>query len=219
MNFRLSEAEARVLGALIEKDMATPEYYPLSLNALVNACNQKSNREPVVHYDEDTVLEALESLRDKRLSIVQTGGDSRVPKYRHRIAETLNLGNRELAILCVLLLRGPQTIGELKQRTERLHSFDDLDAVESTLNRLAEWQPEPLAARLPKSPGTREARYAHLLSGPVETMAQLETMTQPEAAAPRSADRLEKLEAEVAELREAVEDLKQQLIQFRKQFE
>ena len=213
MNFQLSEAEARVLGALIEKDMATPEYYPLSLNALVNACNQKSNREPVVHYDEDTVLEALESLRDKRLSIVQTGGDSRVPKYRHRIAETLNLGNRELAILCVLLLRGPQTSGELKQRTERLHAFDDLDAVESTLNRLAEWQPEPLAARLPKSPGTREARYAHLLSGPVETLAQAES------AVSRSPDRLEKLEAEVAELREAVEDLKQQLIQFRKQFE
>jgi uncharacterized protein YceH (UPF0502 family) len=213
MNFPLSEAEARVLGALIEKDMATPEYYPLSLNALVNACNQKSNREPVVHYDEDTVLEALESLRDKRLSIVQTGGDSRVPKYRHRIAETLNLGNRELAILSVLLLRGPQTIGELKQRTERLHAFDDLDAVESTLNRLAEWQPEPLAARLPKSPGTREARYAHLLSGPVETVAQ------PETAVPRSPDRLEKLEVEVAELREAVEELKQQLIQFRKQFE
>lgn len=213
MNFHLSEPEARVLGSLIEKDMATPEYYPLSLNALVNACNQKSNREPVVQFDEDTVFAAIESLREKRLAIIQTGGDSRVPKYRHRIAETLNLGNRELALLCVLLLRGPQTPGELKQRTERLHAFDDLDAVESSLNRLIEWQPEPLVARLPRVPGTREARYAHLLAGPVETVAS-------EPALPaRSAGRVEDLESQLAALRQEVDDLKRQFVQFRQQFE
>jgi uncharacterized protein len=214
MNFQLTESEARVLGALIEKDMATPEYYPLSLNALVNACNQKSNRDPVVHYEEDRVLAALESLRDKHLSIVQTGGDSRVPKYRHRIAETLNLGNRELAVLCVLLLRGPQTPGELKQRTDRLHAFDDLDAVESSLTRLIEWQPEPLVARLPRVPGTREARYTHLLSGHVDSAPAESPRTDV-----RADDALASLESQLTDLRAEVDGLKRQFADFRKQFE
>src|SRR4051812_7096821 len=168
MDFELDAAEARVLGSLLEKEIATPEYYPLSLNALVNACNQKSNREPVVNFDEDTVEQALERLRDKGLTSRITGRDVRVPKYAHRLSETFNFGRREAAVMCVLMLRGPQTTGELRGRSERLYTFDDLEAVEATLNRLAEWQPEPLVKKLPRQPGFKEGRYAHLLSGDVE---------------------------------------------------
>src|SRR5436190_2605514 len=165
MDFQLDAAEARVLGAMLEKEIATPEYYPLSLNALVNACNQKSNREPVVQYDEDTVESALESLREKGLSLRSTGRDSRVPKYGQRFTEKFNLGRREAAIVCVLLLRGPQTTGELRGRTERLYTFDDLEAVEGTLHRLAEID---FVKQLPRQPGFKESRWAHLLSGDVE---------------------------------------------------
>src|SRR5919205_4452469 len=138
MDWQLDAAETRVLGSLLEKEIATPEYYPLSLNALVNACNQKSNRDPVVSYDEDTVEAALETLRTKGLAFRITGRDSRVPKHGQRFTEQFNLGRREAALMCVLLLRGPQTPGELRGRAERLYTFDDLEAVESTLARLAE---------------------------------------------------------------------------------
>src|SRR5438105_4089306 len=138
MDWQLDAAEARVLGSLLEKEIATPEYYPLSLNALVNACNQKSNREPVVSYDEDIVEAALEGLRAKGLASRITGADTRVPKHEQRFMEKCNLGRREVAVMCVLMLRGPQTVGELRGRTERLYAFDDLEAVESTLQRLAE---------------------------------------------------------------------------------
>src|SRR5215472_4254040 len=138
MDFQLDSPEARVLGALMEKEIATPDYYPLSVNALVNACNQKSNREPVVSYDEDTVEQSLEELRQKGLALRVTGRDSRVPKHEQRFTEKFNLGRREAAIMCVLLLRGPQTVGELRGRTERLYQFDDLEAVESTLRHLDE---------------------------------------------------------------------------------
>src|SRR5580658_9044860 len=135
MALQLDEAEVRVLGALMEKEITTPEYYPLSLNALVNACNQKSNREPVVNYDDDTVEHALDTLRFKGLAVRVSGRDSRVPKHGQRFTEALNLGRREAAVICLLLLRGPQTVGELRTRSERLYPFEDLEGVESTLNR------------------------------------------------------------------------------------
>ena len=221
MSVPLSDVEVRVLGALIEKDMTTPEYYPLSLNALVNACNQKSNRSPVVGYDEPTVARVIESLREKKLALVLTGRDHRVPKYRHWAWETLGLGPREMAILCVLMLRGPQTLGELKDRTQRMYNFDDLASVEVCLDHLTERQPEPLVTKLARQPGAREPRYAHLLSGevrpsepdaqpaPVQTLAPQDT----------SADRMAKLQSDIDELRSEVLELKEQLSDFRKQFE
>jgi uncharacterized protein YceH (UPF0502 family) len=212
MGFELDEVEVRVLGALMEKEVATPEYYPLSLNALVNACNQKSNREPVVAYDEDTVETALDGLRSKGLAARLSGHDMRVPKHSHRLSEVINLGRREAAVLCVLMLRGPQTAGELRSRTDRLYQFDDLEAVDACLTRLMEWQPEPLVARLPRQVGYKEVRYAHLLSGepPAGPVASVrETRDDPVVRLQGSVDRLE---AEVA-------DLKRQFADFKRQFE
>ena len=211
----LTAVEVRVLGALVEKEMATPEYYPLTLNALVNACNQKSNRDPAVSYDEDTVAEAIDSLREKKLAAVITGAGMRVPKYRELLSESLNLGRRELAILCELMLRGPQTVGELRDRAGRLHPFADLDEVESILRRLMEWQPDPLAVRLARQPGTKEQRNAHLLSGEPAAVASAEA--PPEA--PARGERLAALEAEVRELRNEVRALGERLDKFRAQFE
>jgi uncharacterized protein len=206
---KLHPIEARVIGALIEKEITTPEYYPLSLNALVNACNQKSNRDPVVSFDEDTVVQAIDTLRDKRLASVVSGAGSRVPKYSHRFSETLNLGRREIAILCELLLRGPQTLGELRTRTERLHKFDDPSEVESVIGRLPE-----MVAKLPRRPGEKESRYTHLFSGPVDVPESVVEMPHP----PRQ-DRIAVLEAEVSLLKEEVERLKDQFAAFKKQFE
>jgi uncharacterized protein len=199
MEWQLDPVEARVLGALMEKEVATPEYYPLSLNALVNACNQKSNREPVVSYDDDTVEVALETLRMKGLALRSTGRDSRVPKHGQRFTESFNLGRREAAIICVLLLRGPQTPGELRGRTERLYTFDGLEAVEDTLRRLAEMD---FVKQLPRQPGFKEQRWAHLLSGDVE-VAELPAM----APTPQ-VDRLARLEMELAQLRQEFDDFK-----------
>jgi uncharacterized protein YceH (UPF0502 family) len=209
MDLLLHPVEVRVLGALLEKETTTPEYYPLSLNALLNACNQKSNRDPMVQYDETTVEQALQSLRDKGLLLTVTGAGSRVPKYGHRISERLNLGRRESAILCELMLRGPQTFGELRTHADRMHHFDDVSEVESVVEHLPE-----LIARLPRRPGEKEARYAHLLSGPPEIGA-----VEPDTPAPARVDRLGPLEAEVAQLRSEVEDLKRQLAGFKQQFE
>jgi uncharacterized protein YceH (UPF0502 family) len=215
MGIQLDDVEARVLGALMEKEVSTPEYYPLSLNALVNACNQKSNREPVVSYDEDTVETALAGLRAKGLAVRLSGHDMRVPKHSHRLSEVINLGRREAAVVCVLMLRGPQTAGELRSRTERLYQFDDLEAVDACLTRLMEWEPEPLVARLPRQVGYKEVRYAHLLSGepPAAPVAQVantrETRDDTIARLLASVDRLE---AEVA-------DLKRQFADFKRQFE
>ncbi len=210
----LDAAEARVLGVLIEKEIATPEYYPLTLNALVNACNQKSNRDPAVDYDEATVEQALDGLRRKKLAATLSGAGMRVPKHRELFSEALNLGRRELALLCELMLRGPQTVGELHSRTERLHRFDGVEEVASCLDRLIGHQPEPLAIRLPRRPGTKEPRYAHLLCGEVAPDAVPE-------APPRaqSQDRFAALEAEISELRREIDLLKRELAQFRKQFE
>lgn len=214
MDFTLDADEVRVLGSLLEKEITTPEYYPLSLNALLNACNQKSNRDPAVHFDEDTVERALYTLRDKGLALNITGAGSRVPKFGHRLSEKLNLGRRELAILCELMVRGPQTLGELRTRAERMHPFDDLAEVESVLDRM---MPE-LVTKLPRRPGEKEARYAHLLSGTPEMAIASDEQVSDFVATPRF-DRMAQLEAEVAALRRELEDLKQQFAGFQKQFE
>jgi uncharacterized protein YceH (UPF0502 family) len=212
VEFTLDSVEARVLGALIEKDLTTPEYYPLSLNALTNACNQKTNRDPVTNYDDDAVAEAIGRLRDKRLAAAVTGAGSRVEKYAHRMAEVFNFPARELAILCVLLLRGPQTPGELRERAGRIRPFDDLEAAEAAVNRLVEREPEPLVKRLPRAPGAKEIRYAHLFCGDVAA-----AEAAPAPAPPP--DRVSRLEAEVAALRGELAELKSQFTEFRRQFE
>src|SRR5208283_5179978 len=166
MESRLTDAEVRVLGSLIEKDITTPEYYPLSLNALMNACNQKSNRDPVMQLDEDAVRDALEGLQEQRMAGPARGADSRVTKYEQRLQEVFNFTRAETAVLCVLLLRGPQTPGELRGRSDRLHRFETLDDVQSALQKLMQRDP-PLAKVLPRQPGTKESRYAHLLAGDV----------------------------------------------------
>jgi uncharacterized protein YceH (UPF0502 family) len=212
----LNEVEARVLGSLIEKDITTPEYYPLSLNALVNACNQKSSRDPVMTLDEEAVRLALRNLSDKRLAGPAGGADGRVTKYEHRMQEVFNFNRGEVAVLCVLLLRGPQTPGELRGRTERLHRFAELEDVQSTLQRLMQRDP-PLARMLQRQPGTKEARYMHLLSGDAEPALSIEEAH----AAPGGAGdgRVARLEDELADLKKDVADLKQQLADLRKQFE
>lgn len=216
MNIVLNPAEARVLGALVEKDITTPDYYPLSLNALINACNQKNNREPVTNFDEETVRLALRNLSDKRLAGPASGADGRVTKYEHRLQEVFNFTRPETAILCVLLLRGPQTPGELRGRTERMHRFEDLDEVLSGLQQLMRREP-PLAKALGRRPGTKEIRYAHLLSGDVEAWEPpAETASSSGSA---DAERLIQLEEQVAALRNEVAELKQQMEEFRKQFE
>ena len=206
MDWQLTNPEARVLGSLLEKEIATPEYYPLSLNALVNACNQKSHRDPVVAYDETTVEDALQGLREKGLALRITGHDVRVPKHAQRFTEKLNLGRREAALLCVLLLRGAQTVGELRTRTERLYNFDDLEAVESTLNRLAEMG---FTKRLPRQAGFKEQRYVQLLAGDVDVSAE----------APPSSERAPSDRDRIAALEQALADLQRQFDEFRRKFE
>jgi uncharacterized protein YceH (UPF0502 family) len=212
MDLLLHPVEVRVLGSLLEKEVTTPEYYPLSLNALVNACNQKSNRDPVVDYDADTVEQALQSLRDKGLLLAITGASSRVPKYGHRISEKLNLGRRELAIMCELMVRGPQTLGELRTHCERMHAFDDLAEVEAVMDRLP-----GLIVKLPRRPGEKEVRYAHLLCGtPAISEAEPEA---PQPARAERPDRIGALETEIAQIRGELENLKQQFAGFKRQFE
>jgi hypothetical protein len=198
----LDPVEVRVLGALIEKEATTPEYYPLSLNALVNACNQKTNRHPVVEYDSETVRDATERLRAKRFVMVILGS-GRVTKYSQSVSENLNLGRRELAVVGVLLLRGPQTLGEIKDRSERIFSFADLEEAKRTLDRLAEWPSGPLVTKLPRQPGQKEARYAHLFSGEPE----IEQVVEAATAAPATG-RLQQLEADLQQVRDELADLK-----------
>ena len=205
----LNEVDARVLGALVEKDITTPDYYPLSLNALVNACNQKNNRDPVMNLHENSVREALAHLQEMRLAGPAGGADSRVTKYEHRLQEVFNFTRGETALLCVLLLRGPQTPGELRGRTERMHQFETLEDVHGSLQKLMERQP-PLVRVLPRQPGTKESRYAHLLGG---NLAAWDVVTEPPPSSPQSVkeDRLTKLEHEVAELRAEIARLRQEL--------
>lgn len=216
MDFTLHPVEVRVLGALLEKEITTPEYYPLTLNALVNACNQKSNREPAVSYDEETVMQALDMLRSKKLAAKIVAAGSRVDKYAQRFSESFNLGRRELALLCVLMLRGPQTVGELRDRTERMHQFADLKEAEACLERLMQREPEPLVTKLARQPGMKEQRYAHLLSG--------EVVMQPEMRQARpeihpAGERIAALETEMAALRQELQELRDRFSQFQKQFE
>ncbi len=213
----LTDVEVRVLGSLIEKDITTPDYYPLSLNALVNACNQKNNRDPVMTLGEDEVRNALNGLQEKRLAGPASGADSRVPKYEHRLQEAFNFDRRETAVLCVLLLRGPQTPGELRGRTERMYHFEALEDVVSTLDRLAQRE-APLVVMLARQPGTKESRYMHLLAGepPAQEAAAARPTSLAHVAEP---DRLAQLETEVSELRRELAEVQRQLAQFRKQFE
>jgi hypothetical protein len=234
----LSPIEARVLGSLIEKDITTPDYYPLSLNALVNACNQKNNRDPVMMLDDDAVRDALSGLQSQRLAGPAGGADSRVTKYEHRLQEVYNFSRGEIAVLCVLLLRGPQTPGELRGRTERMHRFEDLDQVQAALARLMQREP-PLAAVLPRQPGTKEARYAHLMSGDLDLTSPETGAPEPGPSLPRGSaigwpnpgsqttapldsdlhDRVAQLEQTVSELKSRIEELTKELTDFRRQFQ
>jgi uncharacterized protein len=225
----LAELETRVLGVLVEKERTVPDTYPLSLNALTLGCNQKNNRDPVMTLDENAVRNALGTLQEKRMAGPASGADSRVTKYEHRLQEVFNFDRRETAILCVLLLRGPQTPGELRGRTERMYHFDALEDVVSTLDRLAQREP-PLVCILARQPGTKEYRYMHLFSGeplePTVSRAIVERESAASAAAegsvpatPPPALRLASLEEEVARLRADLTEVQQQLAAFRKQFE
>jgi len=221
MSLQLSEVEARVLGALVEKEITTPEYYPLSLNALVNACNQKSNREPVMSLEEDGVRQALRSLAEQAL-VRSAGGDSRVAKFEHRLNELYNFHRHEIAVLCVLLLRGPQTPGELRTRAERMYAFEDLEAVHSALHHLMRREPA-LAKVLPRQPGTKESRYMHLLSGdaapPEQAPGQHNSEMRIMAGDSRDGERIAQLESEIVELRRELETLREQFAAFQKQFQ
>src|SRR5689334_18905896 len=218
MNYSLNDVEARVLGALVEKEITTPAYYPLSLNALVNACNQKSNREPVMTLDEDVVRSAIRSLNDLGLTRFASTADSRVGKYEHRLNETFNFHRHEIAILCVLLLRGPQTPGELRTRTERMYAFEDLESVHNALSLLAKREP-PLVKVLPRQPGTKESRYTHLLSPVSEAKAEAGEAVADAQQRPERTDRFSAMEEEIRQLRSEVNTLQEQFAQFRKQFE
>lgn len=220
----LTPEETRVLGALVEKQIATPDYYPLTLNALTNACNQLTNREPVVAYDDQVVLRALEGLREKRLAVHYTGADSRVARYKHTLSDEILLTPAELALLCVLMLRGPQTVGELRTRSERLFTFDNLAEVEEALTALATREPQPLVTKLPRQPGTKESRYTQLLSAPIAVApAAGDPAVSPPPTLPLStpaaSNRLTRLEAETTDLRRELADLREQFAQFKKQFE
>lgn len=210
----LNEYELRVLGALVEKHIATPDYYPMTVNALVNACNQKNHRDPVVSYDEPTVARALESLREKNLAYIFHGSDSRVPRYGHLFPKAFDLSEPEVALMCVLILRGPQTPGELRSRSAHLHQFENLALVESLLQALS-LRDEPLVVKLPRQQGSRESRFAHLLGGPVEA----ETPSLQSPTSNSSHDRIDSLEEEINSLRAELADLKAQFENFKTQFE
>jgi hypothetical protein len=213
MEMVLNEIEVRVLGTLVEKELTTPEYYPLTLNALVNACNQKSNRDPVLNLEEGEVMKALDTLRFKQLAIL-SGAGGRVAKYRHALVEKFRFTPAELSLLCELLVRGPQTVGELRTRAERMHQFPNLEAVEATLNDLME---RTLVMKLPRQPGRKEPRFCHLFSGEPDLEA-LESAPAAEPARRGSEDEIAKLEAEVAQLRQEMAELRQMVADFRKEF-
>jgi uncharacterized protein YceH (UPF0502 family) len=220
-DIRLSAVAARVLGALVEKEITTPEYYPLSLNALVNACNQKTNREPVMNLDDDAVTAALRSLSDLELAGAADTNDSRVRKYEHRLGEAFNFTRPEIAVLCVLLLRGAQTPGEIRGRGERLHHFEELSDVQAALQKLMAREPA-LVKVLARQPGTKESRYVHLLCGDVEDSEGEEkrkSVSEISRGVAMDGATAARLETEIAALRNEVTELKQQFAQFRKQFE
>jgi uncharacterized protein len=218
VNATLNEYELRVLGAMVEKHIATPDYYPMTLNALVNACNQKNHRDPVVSYDETIVAKALDGLREKNLAYVFHGSEARAPKYGHIFPKAFDLSEAETPLMCVLILRGPQTSGELRSRTQHLRSFGSLAEVETLLQGLS-LREEPLIVKLPRQPGSRESRFAHLLGGPVE----MEQSEAPPHLAPSvlqrhsENDKIAKLEEEIASLRMELSDLKQQFAELKRE--
>lgn len=217
MNCLLTDIEARVLGCLIEKQVTTPDSYPLTLNSLMLACNQKSNRDPVVEYDDVTVVKGLDGLRDKKLAMMIGLDGARVPKYEHNCDYTLPMPPPELALLCVLMLRGPQTAGELKARSERLHAFAGVEEVDATLSRMAE-QPTPLVVKLPRQPGKRESRYAHLLCGEPVLPETTGTQPQPEAARlelEASNSRMDDMAEQITQLQEKITAMQKQLTEQR----
>ena len=221
MDLILNAAEVRVLGSLIEKEKTTPEYYPLSLNALKNACNQKSSRDPVVSYDERNVEQALDGLREKKLAFVFYGAESRVAKYGHIFDKAFHLEPSELSVLCVLMLRGAQTVGEIRQRSAPLHTFTDLVEVETAIEALTKRDDQNLVIKLPRQAGMKESRYAHLLSGPIseEEMADMRRSDSPASKGRGDGDRIARLEEETAALCRRFDELERQFTDFKKQFE
>lgn len=216
MSLELNEIEARIIGCLIEKENTTPDYYPLTLNALTNACNQKSNRNPVVDYDEQTVQQAIDSLLSKDFVYLFYGSGSRTPKYKHLLSKVLELDHSETAVICVLLLRGAQTLGELNQRTSRIYEFSGLDEVHQTVDGLTKRE-EPLLIPIPKQPGQKEARFAHLLSGDVDFEAVSSEIPTRSSAAGNS--RIGELEEKIAELESELGSFRDEFEEFKKQFE
>jgi uncharacterized protein YceH (UPF0502 family) len=220
MNLILNEVEIRVLGSLVEKKITLPEYYPLSLNALTNACNQKSSRQPVVSYDEQTVMRALDTLRDKGLTWVFKGADSRVLKYGHVFEKSYELDDKEVAVLGVLMLRGAQTPGEIRTRCHPLWNFDNLEEVEATIQGLIDKDTGALIVKLPRQAGTKESRFMHLLAG--EITVDYQEAAPREAGTPRGRideERVIKLEEQVQSLQKEFSELQQQFQEFKKQFE
>lgn len=217
----LTDVETRVLGSLIEKQITTPEYYPLTLNALMLACNQKNNRNPMTAYDEQTVAEAVETLRVKNLAYVFYGSNSRVPKYKHVMPEIFHLNHQELSLMCLLMLRGPQTPGELHSRSGRMFDFNGLEEVEQTISALTVKDPDPLVVRLPRQPGQKETRFAHLLNGAIDIESLAESIPVREVTAGRTqtTERLAQLEQEIERLSAEQQSLQQQFLEFKKQFE
>ena len=218
MSDKLSEIETRILGSLVEKQLTTPEYYPLTLNALIAACNQKTNRDPVVTYDEATVNRSLENLRDRNLVYVYYGSTSRVPKYKHMLPSVYDLGPAETALVCVMMLRGPQTLGELRERSGRLYGFRDLGEVQETLDAMIR-RDEPVVTKLDRIPGQKEARFAHLLAGAVTAESYAAAHPPRAVQAEAAAERMTILETEVRDLRAEMESLKSTFEEFKKQFE
>ena len=218
MSEKLTEIEARILGSLVEKQLTTPEYYPLTLNSLVAACNQKSNREPVVSYDEDTVTRALDELREKNLVYLFYGSTSRVVKYKHMLPNVYHLEPPEVAVMCVMMLRGPQTVGELRGRTDRLYEFSGIGEVQETLDGLTRRE-EPLVIKLERQPGQKEARFAHLLSGEIDVATLAAVHERTASSGHGSNERFEKLEQEVERLNEELTSFRETFDEFRKQFD
>ncbi len=214
----LNETETRIIASLVEKQLTTPEYYPLTLNALVNACNQKSNREPVVSYDDKTVTDVLERLRDRNLVYVFYGASSRVPKYKHMLPSVYELEPAEVAVMCVMMLRGPQTLGELRTRTERLYQFEGLGEIQETLDGLIR-RSDPLVVKIDRQPGQKEARFAQLLNGEFDVEAFAAAVATHRVSGSADNQRIEKLEEEVTNLRTEIESIKQTFDEFKKQFE
>jgi uncharacterized protein len=212
----LTEEEVRVVGVLIEKERATPEYYPMTINSITNACNQKSGRDPVVNYSQEEVEEVIESLREKKMVMRQTGGEHRVPKFRQTFTELLKLSDAETGAMAVLMLRGPQTFGEIRNRVGRIYNFESLQQVEETINSLVDRE-EPVVAKLPRQPGTKEYRYTHLLSGAPEI--NIQQQASDSSSSPVEIDRITSLENELLQLKTEMEELKELFAKFKQQFE